>query len=737
MTNVNKKIKSIKPVMGGGVFLAFDFAALEVRAFTNIAREHELGKILSSGLDMHSSIAKKVFPKELGDVPLEKIKSEYKQLRSYSKSATFSVLYGSSEYNLSEQIGIPVEQARDIIEGLLAGFPGLRDYMKNCHIEAISTGIKDTYFGYRRQLDEVITKFTKYDKDGNIDEEACKNAAKQAGYGLRYKHALNASQNHEVQCLRGDTKIKCLNGEIKEIKDLVGQTPWIYAYDVNSETIVPAQASKVFKSGEVTKTLRITLDNNEIIECTPEHLFMKRNGEYIEAQSLKIGQSLMPLYYKTNKGGYEDLINPHISYDGPRTLSTRISTHQLVSRYFNGKTPKGYQIHHIDKSTTNNEPSNLEVLSLYDHALRHSQERSLKFMEINKNRKLGKYPNWDNNQKISAKNIAYKKLQQYNTPWSETKEQNSDKWKYINKTIIWNDNNPKLDYMKQNIINVGKNTSYYKLKKHYKKIIEQYNNSNILLDNDFKQIWEKYRLSCGIRLSSLPHFNTSLHDLLVQELCYNHKVKNIEVVNYDTPIEVFDIEVPEFHNFGLASGIFIHNSTASIVGWIVASHIQDEFIKQGMKSRVIGNVHDSVETDIYPGELPDAMRICNYHAKVIPNMIYDWMDLVPLDFDFELGTAWLGCECPKVTFNDDDTTTIVWQGGNLHWDWLKEQLDLGYDIEVLSYEEKKDIPHDDKSPLPQPTKEVKVEFKINTKATIKEFKSKYYVGNGKIILNYQ
>lgn len=362
-----KKVKSIKPIMGGGLFLSFDFAALEVRAFVNIAREYELGKILSSGLDMHSSIAKKVFPEQLKDVPLEKIKSEYKQLRSYSKSATFSVLYGSSEFNLAEQIGIPVEQAKDIIDGLLAGFPGLRDYMHNCHIEAMTTGIKDTFFGYRRQLDEIVTKF------GTNEEEAKKRAGA-AGYGLRFKHALNASQNHEVQ------------------------------------------------------------------------------------------------------------------------------------------------------------------------------------------------------------------------------------------------------------------------------------------------------------------------------------------------------------------------STASIVGWIVASHIQDEMILQGLKSRVLGNVHDSVEMDIYPGELQDVMRICNYHAKVIPNTIYDWMDLVPLDFDFELGRSWgASGEVVKFEFDDENNKTYFkFVGGDLHWKYIEDQLKLAYDYKIIKYEEGKERSHDPKNPLDQPTKEVVVEVEIYNPVTVKEFKSKYHVGNGKL-----
>lgn len=42
--------------------------------------------------------------------------------------------------------------------------------------------------------------------------------------------------------------------------------------------------------------MRITLDNGEKIECTLNHRFMLRNGEYLEAQDLIPGDSLMPLY---------------------------------------------------------------------------------------------------------------------------------------------------------------------------------------------------------------------------------------------------------------------------------------------------------------------------------------------------------------------------------------------------------------------------------------------------------
>ena len=176
-------------------------------------------------------------------------------------------------------------------------------------------------------------------------------------------------------------------------------------------------------------------------------------------------------------------------------------------------------------------------------------------------------------------------------------------------------------------------------------------------------------------------------------------------------------------------------SDASIMGWIVASHIQEEFLLQGMKSRMIGNVHDSVEMDIYPGELPDALRIVEYHTNTIVNNIYDWLNLVRIDYDCELGISWgMSGELKKVSFNEDGTTSFKFVGGDVFWDYIKTELDIGYDYEIVSFEEGRSLEdeHNSKNPLPQPTKEVKVEVLIKNPIRVKEMKSKYLVGNGKL-----
>ena len=70
-----------------------------------------------------------------------------------------------------------------------------------------------------------------------------------------------------------------------------------------TKLIEPKPIKKVFQTKVVKELLRITLDNGEYFECTPDHRLMLRDGKYIEAQHIGQGTSLMPLYRKYSKSG--------------------------------------------------------------------------------------------------------------------------------------------------------------------------------------------------------------------------------------------------------------------------------------------------------------------------------------------------------------------------------------------------------------------------------------------------
>lgn len=98
-------------------------------------------------------------------------------------------------------------------------------------------------------------------------------------------------------CFTEDTKIKLVDGRDISIKDLlIEQTyrdNYVYTINETSKIIEPKRIKKVFQTKITKYLLRITLDNGEIIECTPEHRFMLRDGSYCYAHDLLGGQSLM------------------------------------------------------------------------------------------------------------------------------------------------------------------------------------------------------------------------------------------------------------------------------------------------------------------------------------------------------------------------------------------------------------------------------------------------------------
>lgn len=119
----------------------------------------------------------------------------------------------------------------------------------------------------------------------------------------------------EKGCFTGDTEIAMYCGDNIKIKDLVGVKQFIvYSYDLEMNQIVPGRGYNCHRTKINALILKITLDNDEVIRCTYNHKFLMREGIYKEAQDLKPGNSLMPLYRRI-KEEYTDL--PGI-VDSPR-----------------------------------------------------------------------------------------------------------------------------------------------------------------------------------------------------------------------------------------------------------------------------------------------------------------------------------------------------------------------------------------------------------------------------------
>ena len=125
-------------------------------------------------------------------------------------------------------------------------------------------------------------------------------------------------------CFSGDTKVALADGRSLTFRELVeedqqGKTNFCYSIKEDG-SVGLARISNPRITRKKTKVLRVILDNDEEMLCTPDHKFMFRDGSYREAGSLKLNDSLMPLYRKHSKiGGRITIDGYEMVFNGDRT----------------------------------------------------------------------------------------------------------------------------------------------------------------------------------------------------------------------------------------------------------------------------------------------------------------------------------------------------------------------------------------------------------------------------------
>jgi len=126
----------------------------------------------------------------------------------------------------------------------------------------------------------------------------------------------------ENLCLSINSMVYLINGEKKTLKEIIekynsNEKLFVYSYDKKSGKVVPGEITWAGYTRLQTKLVRVYLDNDKFIDCTPDHRFYLRDGiTEVEAQNLKSGDSLLPFYTrqykhsKTKRGVYREVYNP-------------------------------------------------------------------------------------------------------------------------------------------------------------------------------------------------------------------------------------------------------------------------------------------------------------------------------------------------------------------------------------------------------------------------------------------
>jgi len=347
------------------------------------------------------------------------------------------------------------------------------------------------------------------------------------------------------KCLAGDTLIALLDGRNMPIADLVGQEVWVYGYDIKQRAIVPTKATNIHKTIEKVEVYEIELDNGSKIICTGNHPFLLKNGYYVEAEKLRIGDSLMPLYRRIGnpKGGYmegyEHIFQP---YYGKWEL-----THKMVWREYH-KLPieKGYVVHHEDSNRTNNVPENLILMDRAEHARMHPVLKNLSSIDITSR--------WaDVNRRRKASSLMVKRNGCINKPPKEELEN-----LYLEKKLSA-DTIAEMYGVSRSAVSSWFNEYGINFRK---------GDNEKLSIPPAEELKEKYislgslGLMARVYGVSRPTVRKWMQKRNLWETgkgCLNHKVMKVQKL--EQKIDVYDMETTT-HNFALTCGVFVHNSHA-------------------------------------------------------------------------------------------------------------------------------------------------------------------------------
>ena len=131
----------------GCTFLSADYSQIELRLMAHFSEDPALIEAFRSGQDVHQATAAKIYGLSHGEVSAD--------MRRRAKTANFGIIYGISAFGLSERLSIPRREAKELIDGYFASYPGVARYMTEVVEEAKKRGYVTTLLGRRRLLPDI------------------------------------------------------------------------------------------------------------------------------------------------------------------------------------------------------------------------------------------------------------------------------------------------------------------------------------------------------------------------------------------------------------------------------------------------------------------------------------------------------------------------------------------------------------------------------------------------------
>ena len=146
-TELGAQLRNMFVAGKGCTLVDADYSQIELRLLAHIAGDEKMLAAFKSEADIHTATAAQVF----GVAP-EEVTHE---MRRRAKAVNFGIVYGISDFSLSQDIGVTRAEAKEYMERYFATYSGVRAYMADIVEQAKKDGYVCTLMGRRRWLPEL------------------------------------------------------------------------------------------------------------------------------------------------------------------------------------------------------------------------------------------------------------------------------------------------------------------------------------------------------------------------------------------------------------------------------------------------------------------------------------------------------------------------------------------------------------------------------------------------------
>ncbi len=416
-----------------------------------------------------------------------------------------------------------------------------------------------------------------------------------------------------ARCFTGDTRIALVDGTnptFLEAIHRVKEGERLFGYSVDDELKI--QVSELIDPRKIAtdEVIEVVLDNEEVIKCTADHIFITKDGREIPAGELKPEESLFPLY-RVYSRGYEAVVQP--------TKWQLWSTHKLADDwnvrngvYSANKNQKEHR-HHKDSNKHNNSPLNIIRLSESDHISYHNRKRSenpeWKNWLSERGRK-GAIKFWTADECQEAREKRQASLEAYHkSPEGLAHKERSREQMRIRfsteearrevserTALMWNDPeyrsmmteqcrnlNLRKDITEETLVAALESeksirgaarklncdrTAFRRFKDVVSEHVEKWKAAKVTCEQFYDAMCKygsaaKAAAAMGISRSYTGrHFKEAVSRFYGSPVAENHKV--VEIRRMGEVADVYCLTSPEFGNFALSSGVFVNNCSVGI-----------------------------------------------------------------------------------------------------------------------------------------------------------------------------